>query len=156
VTFVQREWVAFGIVPEPSYATPRIKKSVTVDNPWEGRTGGRVAEHGIRPDFIVDYRYYTDEDGIRRRIGLSDLACGVELKTPRDSQNAISAVKNCFESTQGKEGVTRLVIDTTEARYLDDQKVWEAINELVGDYDLPQVSMLDKEGALRNCTKKRT
>ena len=140
------DWIKNGTVHKPTYATQRVKEAVTVDNPWEGRTGERIARHGFKPDHIVDYEYYIAEDGIKRRRGLPDFANGVEIKTVRSSANPKGAVRNYYESVEKKSGVTRLIIDNSEAEIIKDSELLEAASSLVGEYKLPKVSVLYDEG----------
>lgn len=95
-------WLYRGDRPKPTFATPKIEKSVTKDNPWEGRSGDRLARLGFRQDFQVDYYYYRDDDGVKRRRGLPDLANGIEIKTPLTSKNPYGAVDNCFSDIANK------------------------------------------------------
>lgn len=76
-----------------TYATPKIKHSVTIDNPWEDRAAHRLATVGIEPQFQIDYDWVIT-NGIKCKVGLLDFENGVEIKTPRDSENAFGAVKN--------------------------------------------------------------
>lgn len=148
-------WLYRGERPKPTFATPKIKKSVTRDNPWEGRSGDRLARLGFRQDFQVDYYYYIDDDGVKRRRGLPDLANGIEIKTPLTSKNPYGAVDNYFSDIANKkDGVKRVVIDNSESLFSDDE-LEDAIREKICEYDLPRVSMLGKDGKLRDI-KKRT
>ncbi|QKF07197.1 hypothetical protein HLV38_02960 [Berryella wangjianweii] len=148
-----RMWLFDGTVPEPTYETPSVERSVTRDNPWEGRTGRRLAQHGIRPAFIQDYRWVTMDNGRKRKVGLPDLEGGVEIKTPTSSKNPHGAVKNYFGNCAGKEGLARVIIDNSESLFTDEE-MEAAISDLLGDYDLPLVSCLGKSGELRNIRAK--
>lgn len=79
-------WLYRGECPKPTFAIPKIEKSVTKDNPWEGRSVDRLAMLGFRQDFQFDYYYYRDDDGVKRRRGLPDLANGIEIETPLTSK----------------------------------------------------------------------
>lgn len=147
-------WLYRGEPPKPTYATARVKKSVTEDNPWEGRSGGRLAELGFRQDFQVDYFYYRDGDGVKRRRGLPDLANGIEIKTPLTSKNPYGAVDNYFSDIANKkDGVKRAVIDNSESQF-SDAELEDAIREKIGEYELPRVSMLGKDGKLKDIKKR--
>lgn len=62
-------WLATGAVPVPSFETPLLKREIEKERPHETRTARRLAEVGIRSDFVDD------------SSGLADLSSGVELKT---------------------------------------------------------------------------
>ena len=49
------KWLNSSTPSEVTYATPKIKYSVTIDNPWEDRTAHRLAVVGIEPHFQIDY-----------------------------------------------------------------------------------------------------
>lgn len=87
------KWLNSGTPSGIAYATPKTKHSVTIDNPWEDRTAHRLATVGIEPHFQIDY-YWPITNDIKRKVGLPDFENGVEIKTPRDSENAFGAVKN--------------------------------------------------------------
>lgn len=91
------KWLNSGTPSEITYATPKIKHSVTIDNPWEDRTAHRLAAVGIESQFQIDYDWVIT-NGIKCKVGLLDFENGVEIKTPRDSENAFGAVKKlCFK-----------------------------------------------------------
>lgn len=144
-----REWLYRGIVSEPTYATESVRKAVTKTNPWEGETAARLAKHGIKPDHIQDFIWEIGDDGIKRKVGLPDLAGGVELKTPMGSNNPYGAVKNYFDNSARKRGLKRIVIDNTKSKFTDDD-LERAMKSLVGEYDFPLVSFLGKSGELKN------
>lgn len=149
-----REWLYDGTVHEPTYATAAIKKSVTETNPWEERSAKRLATVGIKPDFIRDYEWFVDTDGIKKRRGLPDFANGVEMKTPKASKNPYGAVDNYLESCIGKKGLTRIVIDNYESGF-SDEELRAAIVEVMRDYPFDMVSYYGKDNCLRNVYKKR-
>ena len=143
-----RQWLFDGTIPSPSYATESIKKSVTIDNPWEERSGRRLAAYGIRPDFAIDYHYIVGDDGIKRRRGLPDLEDGTEIKTPILSENPVGAVMNYFDNVMNKkDNVKRVVIDNSESKFSDEQ-LRTAITDEMGRYTLPKIMMLCKSGKL--------
>ncbi|MDY4522915.1 MAG: hypothetical protein SPD80_04915 [Atopobium sp.] len=145
-------WLNSGRVPEATYASESIKHSVTVNNPWEGRTAHRLAKVGIKPDFQVDYKT-VKTDGVARRVGLPDFSNGIEIKTPRDSNNAYGAVKNYVGKTnERKIEVKRMIIDNTESNFSDDDliKAIRSVSEELGvNY---KIACLTKTGKLLNIT----
>ena len=142
-----REWLYNGTAHEPTYATERIKKSVTEENPWEDRTARRLAKHGIKPDFIQDYRWAVGSDGKKRKIGLPDFANGVEIKSPIESKNPRGAVDNYLDSCSKKEGLKRIVIDNTESNFTD-VELRNAIVDVMKDYEFGEVTYLGKDEKL--------
>lgn len=149
-----RAWLYDGTIHEPTYSTPAIKKTATEDNPWEGRSGKRLAKVGIKPDFIQDYEWFVDSDGIKKRRGLPDFANGVEVKTPTISKNPYGAVKNYLDSCIKKKGITRIVIDNSESIF-SDKELHSAIAEVMRDYPFDMISYYGKDGRLMNVYKKR-
>lgn len=142
-----RQWLLTGIPPEVEYASDRIKKSVTVDNPWENRTALRLAQHGYKPDFIVDSKVII-ENGIKRRIGLPDFASGVEIKTITTSNGAYGAVENHLRKSEKKHGLKRVVIDNSESILTDDDVI-AAIHKLKDTFDVPSIAVLTKDTGLK-------
>ena len=145
-------WLNGGRVPEVTYASESIKYSVTVNNPWEGRTAHRLAKVGIKPDFQVDYKT-VKTDGVARRVGLPDFSNGIEIKTPRDSNNAYGAVKNYVGKTnERKIEVKRMIIDNTESNFSDDDLIMaiRSVSEELGvNY---KIACFTKTGKLLNIT----
>lgn len=141
-----RQWLLTGKPPEVEYASDRIKKSVTIDNPWENRTALRLAQHGYKPDFIVDF-IAVKENGVKRRVGLPDFASGLEIKTLTTSKNAYGAVGNYLEKSQKKKGLKKLVIDNSES-VLADEDVLKAIKKLKPNYKIKNIALLLKSGEL--------
>lgn len=139
-------WLLTGKVPEPTYASEKIKKSVTIDNPWENRTALRLAQHGYKPNFIVDF-ITVKGNGVKRRVGLPDFASGLEIKTLTTSKNAYGAVGNYLEKSQKKKGLKKLVIDNSES-VLADEDVLKAIKKLKPNYKIKNIALLLKSGEL--------
>lgn len=139
-------WLLTGKVPEPTYASGKIKKSVTIDNPWENRTALRLAQHGYKPNFIVDF-ITVKGNGVKRRVGLPDFASGLEIKTLTTSKNAYGAVGNYLEKSQKKKGLKKLVIDNSES-VLADEDVLKAIKKLKPNYKIKNIALLLKSGEL--------
>ena len=143
-------WLYSGTVPEVTYATPKIKRSVTIQNPWEDRTAHRLSYFGIKADFQIDYATVM-VNGVKQRIGLPDFKNAVEIKTPRDSENAFGAVKNyVIKTNKRKRGVVRLVIDNSESKFSDAELV-KAIKDVTNEFDANYtISCLTKSGDLVN------
>lgn len=141
-----KDWLLTGKVPEPTYASEKIKKSVTIDNPWENRTALRLAQHGYKPNFIVDF-ITVKGNGVKRRVGLPDFASGLEIKTLTTSKNAYGAVGNYLEKSQKKKGLKKLVIDNSES-VLADEDVLKAIKKLKPNYKIKNIALLLKSGEL--------
>lgn len=141
-----KDWLLTGEVPETTYASEKIKKSVTIDNPWENRTALRLAQHGYKPDFIVDF-ITVKGNGVKRRVGLPDFASGLEIKTLTTSKNAYGAVGNYLEKSQKKKGLKKLVIDNSES-VLVDEDVLKAIKKLKPNYKIKNIALLLKSGEL--------
>lgn len=147
------KWLYTGTPPEVTYETPKIKHSVTIDNPWEDRTAHRLATVGIEPHFQIDY-YWVMTDGIKRKVGLPDFENGVEIKTPRDSENAFGAVKNyVLKTNERKKGVIRMVIDNSESKFSDAnliKAIQDVTNEFGANYT---IACFTKTGKLVNVHK---
>lgn len=140
-------WLLTGKVPEPTYASEKIKKSVTIDNPWENRTALRLAQHGYKTDFIVDSKVII-ENGIKRRIGLPDFESGVEIKTITTSNGAYGAVENHLRKSEKKHGLKRVVIDNSESKLTDDDVI-ASIHKLKDTFDVPSIAVLTKDTGLK-------
>lgn len=147
------KWLYTGTPPEVTYETPKIKHSVTIDNPWEDRTAHRLATVGIEPHFQIDYDWVIT-DGIKRKVGLPDFENGVEIKTPRDSENAFGAVKNyVLKTNERKRGVIRMVIDNSESKFSDAnliKAIQDVTNEFGANYT---IACFTKTGKLVNVHK---
>ncbi len=141
-------WLYDGERINPTFASESIRKSVSEENPWELRSGIRLSLHGIAPDFIRDYEWVI-EDGIKKKVGLPDLSCGVEIKTPMTSGNARGAVKNYLANCESKVGVVRIVIDNSESLF-SDEDLYSAICHELPYYRFRVVAMLCKSGELKN------
>lgn len=76
-----RGWLYNGTVPPISFPSDEMREEIERARPQEIRTAERLRKHGIVPAFQVDYKTVKDENGIEQRIGLSDGAGGVEIKT---------------------------------------------------------------------------
>lgn len=140
-------WLLTGKVPEPTYASEKIKKSVTIDNPWENRTALRLAQHGYKTDFIVDSKVII-ENGIKRRIGLPDFESGIEIKTITTSNGAYGAVENHLRKSEKKHGLKRVVIDNSESKLTDDDVI-ASIHKLKDTFDVPSIAVLTKDTGLK-------
>lgn len=143
-------WYKTGIAPKVGYASKQVEKRATKA---EVGTATRLSAHGVRAEFIQDYRAETI-DGAKRRVGLPDLANGTEIKTIGTSGNAWGAVKNYMDSAAGKEGLKCLLIDNSVSDTLTDDEVREAIDELAVDYAIPEIRMLSKSGEYFIAAKK--
>ena len=147
------KWLYTGTPPEVTYETPKIKHSVTIDNPWEDRTAHRLAAVGIEPHFRIDY-YWVTTNGIKHKVGLPDFENGVEIKTPRDSENAFGAVKNyVLKTNEKKKGVVRMIIDNSESKFSDAdliKAIQDVANEFGANYT---IACFTKTGKLINVHK---
>lgn len=146
-------WLYNGTPPEVTYDTPKIKHSVTIENPWEDRTAHRLATVGIEPHFRIDY-YWVTTNGIKHKVGLSDFENGVEIKTPQDSENAFGAVKNyVLKTNKKKKGVVRMIIDNSESKFSDAdliKAIQDVANEFGANYT---IACFTKTGRLVNVHK---
>lgn len=134
------------------------KKSVTFANdkvrervlPHERRTAERLAgSHGMRPHFIQDYIWVIGDDGVKRKSGLPDLDGGIELKAVLDSRNARGAMRNHLKSASKKQGLSRVIVDNTDASFVTDEDLEAAAIETIGEFpSIPRLSLLMKSGEL--------
>ena len=146
-------WLYNGTPPEVTYETPKIKHSVTIENPWEDRTAHRLATVGIEPHFRIDY-YWVTTNGIKHKVGLSDFENGVEIKTPQDSENAFGAVKNyVLKTNKKKKGVVRMIIDNSESKFSDADLI-KAIQDVANGFGANYtIACFTKTGRLVNVHK---
>ena len=126
------KWLNSGTPSEITYATPKIKHSVTIDNPWGDRTAHRLAAVGIESQFQIDYDWVIT-NGIKCKVGLLDFENGVEIKTPRDSENAFGAVKNYVLRLIKEKRVTRMIIDNSESKFSDAELI-KAIQDIANKF----------------------
>lgn len=137
------EWFATGKVPTVEFSTKNVEKRAT---DAEVGTARRLAEHGIKPVFIQDHEWIT-ENGRKRKIGHPDLENGMEIKTIGSSGNAWGAMKNYFDSTANKKGVRCMVVDNSVSENISDDDLVIAAKKLALEYEfVPSVRLLLKSG----------
>lgn len=138
------EWFTSGKVPKTEFATESVERHVT---DAEKGTARKLAEHGIKPVFIKDFKEVR-VNGRKQRVGLPDLENGIEIKTIGTSGNAHGAVKNYLDNAVKKQGVRTVVIDNTSSLNISDDDLVEAASELIGNYpDIPGLRLLLKDGS---------
>lgn len=138
------EWFTTGKVPETEFASESVERHATEA---EKGTARRLAEHGIKPVFIKDFKEVT-VNGRKQRVGLPDLENGIEIKTLGTSGNAHGAVKNYLDNAVKKQGLRTVVIDNTSSLHISDDELMGAASELIGNYlDIPGLRLLLKDGS---------
>ena len=121
-----RGWLYNGTVPPISFPSDEMREETERARPQEIRTAERLRKHGIVPAFQVDYKTVKDENGIEQRIGLSDWAGGIEIKTPQ-SADKFRTVDSYIGNASKKHDCTRLIIDNSENPNMSDEQLAEFI-----------------------------
>lgn len=120
------QWLYDGTEPPISFPSKAIREETEKARPQEIRTAERLRKHGIVPAFQIDYKLVTNEDGIEQRVGLSDWAGGVEIKTP-DKAKSFRSIDGFMGSASKKADCTRLIIDNSENPNMTDEQLAEFI-----------------------------
>lgn len=139
-----KDWALNGKIKDVGFSSEGVRKRVlSKSNIHEYRTACRLNDIGFECNFIVDSEVYRDEFGIKRRIGLADFSNGIEIKTAMTSKRAKTAVENYFESSDGKDGVLRIVIDVSEAKFITFDEVLDEVMSQIGMHEADLVSVMD-------------
>lgn len=134
-------WLMYGIKPEVRYASKQVEDRALQH---EKATAKRIVEYGIDPFFVQDFKY-VGQGKNKRRVGLADFDSGLEIKAIIKSKNAYGAVKNHLENTIGKENIRAVLIDITDAEYINDEECLESAKNLIGLYpQIPHLFILTK------------
>ncbi len=142
-----REWLHSGTEPPISFPSDEMREETEKARPQEIRTAERLRKHGVVPAFQVDYKTVKDENGIERRIGLSDWAGGVEIKTP-DKAKSFRSIDGYMGNAGKKMDCKRLIIDNSENPNMSDEQLIEFILKSQRFKD-GIVYILSKESELR-------
>lgn len=120
-------WLYDGTEPPITFPDAKQKAETEQARPQEIRTAERLRKHGVRPAFQIDHKYVRNEEtGIEERIGLSDFAGGIEIKTP-DKARKFRSVDDYMGSAGKKADCIRLIIDNTENPNMSDAQLIEHI-----------------------------
>lgn len=137
-------WLNTGAAPSVKFVSEQVKKRAT---DAEVRTAERLCSNGVVAEFVQDFEWVTGDDGIKRKIGLPDLANGIEIKTLGSSRNAFGAVDNYLKSSAKKKGLECVVIDNSESEHISDDDLFVAARKVVKDYEsVPHLRLLLKSG----------
>lgn len=117
------DWLWFGRVPKVTFETRELRDEVVKDRMHELYTAARLRKHGINPAFVVDEAFVEDPaTGRMRKIGLPDLAGGIEIKTLRET-SSFNTVDGYIKNTSSKQGAKRLYFDNSENNNLSDKQL---------------------------------
>ncbi len=142
------QWLYDGTEPPISFPSQAMRAETENARPQELRTAERLRKHGVVPAFQVDHREIRDpETGRLNLIGLSDLAGGIELKTPQ-SADKFRTIDGYMGSASKKLDCLRLIIDNSENANMGDAKLIEYI---MGSHRFKDgiVYIITKEGQLQ-------
>ncbi|WP_190973838.1 hypothetical protein, partial [Bifidobacterium reuteri] len=118
-----RQWLYDGSEPSIEFASDAIKAETQKARPQEIRTAERARKFGIKPLFQLDYKEVENpETHIMERVGLSDWAGGIEIKTP-DKAKSFRSIDGYLGSAGKKPDATRLIIDNSENPNMSDEQV---------------------------------
>ena len=121
------QWLYDGTEPSISFPSEAMREETEKARPQEIRTAERLRKHGIVPAFQIDHREIRDPDtGRLNLIGLSDLAGGIELKTPQ-SADKFRTIDSYLGSASKKPDCRRLIIDNSENGNMSDAQLVEHI-----------------------------
>lgn len=117
------DWLWFGREPEVAFESDWLRSEIERERPHELATAERLRKHGISPMFVVDEAFERDvATGRMRKIGLPDLADGVEIKTLLGT-SSYNTVDGHIRSTSRKRGALRLYFDNSRNENLDDDQL---------------------------------
>ena len=140
-------WLYGGKEATVCFASSQVEKRA---GDAEVRTAKRLASFGFSAEFIQDYDWIVD-GGRKRKVGLPDLASGVEIKTLGTSRNPYGAIDNYLRNASGKRGLKLVAVDNCDSLFIDDERLMEASRDIVGDYpEIPHLALLLKDGTLRH------
>lgn len=117
------DWLWFGKEPKVTFETRELRDEIVKDRMHEFYTVARLRKHGINPAFVVDEAFVEDPaTGRMRKVGLPDLAGGVEIKTLRET-SSFNTVDGYIKNTSSKQGAKRLYFDNFENNNLSDKQL---------------------------------
>lgn len=141
------QWLYDGTEPPISFPSEAMREETEKARPQEIRTAERMRKHGVVPAFQVDYKEIFNEDkGVYERVGLSDWADGIEIKTPQ-AIKVKKGVEEYMRSASKKPDARRLIIDNTENPNMSDDELIKHI-ETINRFKRGMVYVLTKDKEL--------
>lgn len=141
-------WLGWGIRPLITFETDRLKETVLTKRPHEVVTALRLADHGIRADFVADVvRKFNPIDGKMMQVGLADLANGYEIKS-LSTASTFSTIDGYLRRAAKKRDARAIVFDNSDNDSLDDEGLFGFISKGRRRFS-GRIYVLCKDGAYR-------
>lgn len=139
-----KRWVLNGKVPEVEYENKLAKKNV---HPHEIEQAKRLAQHGIKCVFQVDYEVDEKTKGTARQktIGKTDLANGIELKSLRHTTNLRKRIEKELRNSRDKKGFKSCHFDAYDTDF-DEKEISKALKDKMKQVHVRRSSFIDPDG----------
>lgn len=139
-----KDWLLTGMPSEVDYENELVEKNAY---PHEVEQAKRLAQHGIKCTFQVDYEVDEKTKGTARQwtIGKTDLANGIELKSLSGVSNLEKRIKKDLHNSKGKIGFKSCNFDATDSLFTDEE-ISEALRKQLKARHVNRASFIGRDG----------
>lgn len=139
-----KDWLLHDKPLEVDYENKLAKKNA---RPHEIEQAERLAQHGIKCTFQVDYEVDEKTKGTARQktIGKTDLADGIELKSLSGTKNLEKRIKKDLHNSKRKIGFRTCNFDASDSLFTDEE-ISQAISNQLKARHVKRASFIGKDG----------